>query len=124
MNRLPLTLKYRVVSGKLVPHTEQDTEKMKLFNSSLPEGTTVEVTFEVQNTDHSYAQLSKLHKCIREVANFTGNTFEDMKLMVKERAGLLTDSQVKSFAECSKEELNLAIQAVIEIGNLVDFPLQ
>jgi hypothetical protein len=94
-----------------------------LFIKGLQEGETVVITYEVQTADHSYAQLSKLHKCIRELAAYTGDTFEDMKLQVKLRAGLCTDTNCKSFSECSKEELSMAIQAVIEIGDLVDFSL-
>jgi hypothetical protein len=30
----------------------------------------------------------------------------------------------KSFGECSKDELSLAIQAIIEIGEEVNFPIQ
>jgi hypothetical protein len=94
-----------------------------LFIKGLQEGETVVITYEVQTADHSYAQLSKLHKCIRELANYTGDSFEDMKLQVKLRAGLCTDGSCKSFSECSKEELSMAIQAAIEIGDLVDFSL-
>jgi hypothetical protein len=94
-----------------------------LFIKGLDDGDVVTITYEVQTADHSYAQLSKLHKCIRELATFTGDTFEDMKLQVKLRAGLCTDDSCKSFSDCSKEELSMAIQAAIEIGDLVDFSL-
>jgi hypothetical protein len=97
--------------------------KLGLFIKGLQEGETVMITYEVQTADHSYAQLSKLHKCIRELASFTGDTFEDMKLQVKLRAGLCTDTNCKSFSECSKEELSMAIQASLEIGELVGFSL-
>ncbi len=60
---------------------------------------------------------------IRELANYTGDSFEDMKLQVKLRAGLCTNNNCKSFSDCSKEELAMAIQASIEIGDLVGFNL-
>jgi hypothetical protein len=97
--------------------------KLGLFIKGLEDGDTVIITYEVQNEDASYAQISKVHKHIRELANYTGDSFEDMKLQVKLRAGLCTDTNCKSFSECSKEELSMAIQASIEIGDLVNFNL-
>jgi hypothetical protein len=45
--------------------------------------------------------------------------------MVKVRAGLYNnEGDIKSFAECTKEELSLAIQVALELGEQVDFPLQ
>ena len=121
-DQLPVSIRAKVVNKNL----EIDplgSAKLGLFIKGLQEGETVVITYEVQTADHSYAQLSKLHKCIRELAAYTGDTFEDMKLQVKLRAGLCTDTNCKSFSECSKEELSMAIQAVIEIGELVDFSL-
>jgi len=46
-----------------------------------------------------------------------------MKLQVKLRAGLCLEQSCKSFGECSKDELSLAIQAAIEIGDMVGFNL-
>jgi hypothetical protein len=108
-------------------------EKLKhdLFLKSLPEGTTIEVYIEAVKHDKSVAQLAKVHAMIRELANFLGYTFEEMKNEVKEKAGLslveeINGSQVKiykSFANCSKTELNMAINACIEIGDVVGFNL-
>jgi hypothetical protein len=89
----------------------------------MDEGDTIIITYEVQNDDASYAQVSKVHKHIRELASYTGDSFEDMKLQVKLRAGLCNNSDCKSFADCSKEEVSMAIQASIEIGELVGFSL-
>jgi hypothetical protein len=52
-----------------------------------------------------------------------------MKILVKDRAGLCIARNVagkeyflaKSFADCSKDELSLAIQAAMEIGEDVGF---
>ena len=122
MDQLPVSIRAKVINKNL----EIDplgSAKLGLFIKGLQEGETVVITYEVQTADHSYAQLSKLHKCIRELANYTGDSFEDMKLQVKLRAGFCTDDSCKSFSECSKEELSMAIQAAIEIGDLVDFSL-
>lgn len=121
-DQLPVSIRAKVVN-KSLEIDPLGSAKLGLFIKGLQEGETVVITYEVQTADHSYAQLSKLHKCIRELAAYTGDTFEDMKLQVKLRAGLCTDTNCKSFSECSKEELSMAIQAVIEIGDLVDFSL-
>ncbi len=121
-NQLPVSIRAKVVNNNL----EIDplgSAKLGLFTKSLSNGDVVIITYEVQTEDASYAQVSKVHKHIRELANYTGDSFEDMKLQVKLRAGLCSESDCKSFADCSKEELSMAIQASIEIGELVGFSL-
>ena len=121
-DQLPVSIRAKVVNNNL----EIDplgSAKLGLFIKSLQEGDAVIITYEVQTSDASYAQISKVHKHIRELANYTGDSFEDMKLQVKLRAGLCTNTNCKSFSECSKEELSMAIQASIEIGELVGFSL-
>ena len=121
-NQLPVSIRAKVVNKNL----EIDplgSAKLGLFVKGLQEGDTVIITYETQTSDASYAQMSKVHKHIRELANYTGDSFEDMKLQVKLRAGLCTDTNCKSFSDCSKEELAMAIQASIEIGDLIGFSL-
>jgi hypothetical protein len=122
-DQLPITIKLEKRNNELVVANQIGKTKLDLFINALAEGEQVFVTYEVANNDGNYAQLSKLHKCIREVAIFTGNSFEDIKLQVKIRAGLCTDAECRSFAECSVQELSLAIQAIIEIGDIVGFNL-
>ena len=121
-DQLPVSIRAKVVNKNL-EIDPMGSAKLGLFIKGLQEGETVVITYEVQSNDHSYAQLSKLHKHIRELANYTGDTFEDMKLQVKLRAGLCTDDTCKSFSDCSKDEMSMAIQASIEIGELVGFSL-
>ena len=67
-------------------------------------------------------------KAIREIAQEIGYTFVEAKLNVKRAAGLcfVRDKQeyCKSFADCDKDELNLAIQACIEIGDFSNMNLR
>lgn len=121
-DQLPITVRLIKRDNELVLDGIADA-KLKLFIQNLEEGEKVQVTYEVIGTDATYAQLSKLHKHIRELAGFTGESFEDMKLQVKIRAGLSTGSTFKSFADCSKEELSQAIQVTIDIGEFVGFSL-
>lgn len=121
-NQLPVSIRAKLVNKNL----EIDplgSAKLSQFIQGMDEGDTIIITYEVQNDDASYAQVSKVHKHIRELANYTGDSFEDMKLQVKLRAGLCNNSDCKSFANCSKEEVSMAIQASIEIGELVGFSL-
>jgi hypothetical protein len=64
----------------------------------------------------------------REIANELGYTFEEVKLLVKRHAGLCftrnNTEYCKSFADCDKSDLNLAIQACIEIGDFNEINLR
>jgi len=64
----------------------------------------------------------------REIANELGYTFEEIKLQVKRQAGLCfmknNSEYCKSFAACDRAELNLAIQACIEIGDFNNMNLR
>lgn len=101
-----------------------DQTEYDMYVKALPMGTKIQQTLEISNDDHSYAQISKLHAGIRMLAQETGSTFEEMKEQVKERSGLITpDGSLKSFAKCSKDELNQAIQTLIRLGNFVGLDL-
>jgi hypothetical protein len=121
-DQLPVSIRVTYKDGEL-KMDPLGSAKLGLFIKGLSDGESVIITYEVQTNDGSYAQISKLHKHIRELANYTGDSFEDMKLQVKLRAGLCNNSDCKSFADCSKSELSMAIQASIEIGELVGFNL-
>jgi hypothetical protein len=122
-DQLPITIKLEKRNNQLVVNNELGKTKLDLFIKGLADGEQVFVTYEVASNSGNYAQLSKLHKCIRELANYTGDSFEDMKVQVKVRSGLCIDNDCRSFADCSVQELSLAIQAVIEIGDIVGFNL-
>jgi hypothetical protein len=107
------TGKFIKKDGKLVFAHPQDKLAYEIFVEKLKEGDKVDMFIEVSNPDHSKAQLAKVHACIRELAKESGYTFEEMKLVVKEHAGLAG----KSFGDCSKSDLMLAIEACIQIGS-------
>lgn len=106
--------------GKLTYPDDKARLAYQIFLDKIPEGQKVEMYIGLANADHSVAQLAKVHACIRELATESGYTFDEMKKLVKDQAGLSYDGGgaivYKSFADCSKEELILAIQACIEIG--------
>jgi hypothetical protein len=123
------TGKYIKKNGTLKPISSAVSKQMELYASKIPEGSIVECFYEVQHDDGTLPQLAKLHVIIRQLASHIGETVENMKILVKDRAGLCIAREVagkeyflaKSFGECSKEELSLAIQAAIEIGEEVNF---
>ena len=128
---LNFTGKYIKRNGRLEFSTLAASKQFELFVSHIPEGQIVEVFYEEQHDDGTLPQLAKLHVLIKQLAAHVGETVENMKLLVKDRAGLCIAREVsgkeyflaKSFSECSKEELSLAIQAAMEIGENVGFTL-
>jgi hypothetical protein len=123
--------KYKKEKGLLKPITLAGAKQYEQFVSHIPEGAIVEFFYELQHDDGTLPQLAKLHVMIKQLATHIGETAENMKLLIKDRAGLCIAREVsgkeyflaKSFGECSKEELSLAIQAAIEIGEEVNLLL-
>jgi hypothetical protein len=106
--------------GKPTYASPQDKLAYDMFISKLEEGQIVEMYIDLANADHSKAQLAKVHACIREMAKESGYTFDEMKCLVKDHAGLAYKEGLmityKSFGDCSSTELTLAIEACIQIG--------
>ena len=98
--------------GKLTYPSPKDKLGYQIFVDKLAEGQLVEIYVDLANADHSKAQLAKVHACIREMAKESGYTFDEMKCIIKDATGLAD----KSFADCSKDELMLAIESCIQIG--------
>lgn len=126
-----ITGKYKKERGLLKPLSLALMKQHEKFVSDIPEGSIVEFFYEVQHDDGTLPQLAKIHAMIKQLSTHIGESVENMKLLVKDRAGLCISREVsgkeyflaKSFADCSKEELSLAIQAAIEIGETVNLPL-
>lgn len=112
-------------NGKLEHVNNGDSAKYKMFVDSLVDGQMIDYFMDANVDTGTLPQLAKIHKCIRELSKDLGYTFEDMKLEVKKRAGLCVKKEIggelymvcKSFGLCSKDELGLAIQAIIELGD-------
>lgn len=127
-----LTGKFIKKNGRLEFFNIATAKQFELFSSKIADGHIVEFFYEVTHDDGTLPQLAKIHAMIKELAMHVGESFEDMKLLVKDKAGLCIAREVsgkeyflaKSFADCSKEELSLAIQAAIQIGEQINFPLQ
>ena len=122
-----LSVKLVKKDGKLTYPDDQSKLAYQIFLDKIPEGQKVEMYIGLADADHSVAQLAKVHACIRELAKESGYTFEEMKVLIKERSGLCYDAGdttlCKSFADCSKDELALAIEACVEVGKLYNINL-
>jgi len=107
-------------NGNLVHINETTKISYQLFLDKLQEGQEVEVFMGLTSDNGSLAQLAKIHACIRELAKESGYTFDEMKILVKKHSGLYYDGgdaeYCKSFKECSKDELAMAIESAVEIG--------
>jgi hypothetical protein len=115
----------------LKPVSLAGLKQKEVFLSAIPDKAIVECFYEVQHDDGTLPQLAKLHVMIKQLSTHIGETAENMKLLIKDRAGLCIAREVagkeyflaKSFGDCSRDELSLAIQAAIEIGQEVNFIL-
>jgi S-adenosylmethionine:tRNA-ribosyltransferase-isomerase (queuine synthetase) len=107
-------------NGNLVHINESTKISYQLFLDKLQDGQEVEVFMGLTSDNGSLAQLAKIHACIRELAKECGYTFDEMKFIVKKHSGLCYDGggaeYCKSFKDCSKEELAMAIESAIELG--------
>lgn len=118
-------LQCEIINGKkvLVPVSSIEP-KYQMFIDTLLPGQKVSSFLETVSDTGTYPQLSMIHAMIRKMAMESGYTFDEMKKEVKNRSGLKVGDEYKSFADCSIEELSLAIQACIEIGRIMNLNLQ
>ncbi len=124
MKQLPTSIFLKKEDGKLVPKSVQDKIMLKHYVDNMEEGSIVKVTYEDYSLG-SYAQISKLQASIREISNYLGYSIDEVKNIVKHKANLYTeDGNLKSFADCSKEELSQAIECLMKLGDQVGFPLE
>jgi len=112
-------------NGKLMHQLDAELTLYKNFVDTLEDGQVVEAFFEAHKDDGTNPQLAKIHASIRKLAIELGYTFEEMKREIKRMSGLCWDGSdrteyCKSFAECSKEELSLVIEALNQAGENVN----
>jgi len=111
-------------NGKLVP-VEAYAPLMADYTQSIEEGQLVEAFLDAYKTDCTNPQLAKIHASIRQLALEVGCTFKEMKQVIKINSGLMwfgkdNEKYEKSFADCSKEEMTLVIEALNEAGEAVN----
>jgi hypothetical protein len=121
-------IKALIKDGELYFPIKAIETKYKKFLSQLPNDSKLEIFIGVSGDKGSNPQLARLHAMIREIAQEIGYTFIEAKIEVKRAAGLCfvknKEEYCKSFADCDKDELNLAIQACVEIGKFNNMNLK
>jgi hypothetical protein len=104
----------------LAYHTKKEKMAYDLFISKIKDGEEVEIFMAIKGKKANLAQISKVHASIRTIALELGYSFEDMKLIIKMQSGLFFEAEdeaiCKSFADCTSEEISLAIQACNEVA--------
>lgn len=117
-----ITLKVIITEkGEILrPASPEDLSKLKLYHMSLKAGTEIEAYLQIaSDPNKTNGQLAKAHALIKEIANSTGHTTEEIKEVIKERAGLYDEasSKFKSFADCSKQDMSNVIEHCIALGS-------
>lgn len=118
--------------GKLVYVNSAAGKQYETFLSHIEEGQFVDVFFAANKDDGTLAQIAKAKVCAREIATFTGETFDTVERRIKRKSGLSIrieeDGEIflitKSYANCSKEEMGLVIQTIIEMGEFLNMNLR
>jgi hypothetical protein len=124
---MSFTIRMKKSETVLVPVSISHKALYKEFVSNLETDAVIEVTFMNLTAEGTRPQVNKLHAAIREISNYTGQDFEDVKLYVKQKAGFVIissdDADVKSFADMNKDELSACIQAVVSLGEQLGLSL-
>lgn len=121
-----------VFEGKNLVPIHGASAKYEAFLKTLEQGQSVEVFLESNPDDGTLTQIAKIKVCIRELAKEVGETFEEMQVQVKRSSGLCIKKTIqdehylicKSFGDCSKEELSMAIETIISMGDNLNMNLR
>jgi hypothetical protein len=120
-------IKMKTVNGMLTPYSKADQRKYDLFVKAIPKNEIIEVY--LQHTEGklgTLSQLAKLHASIKEISDFTKQDFFLVKRQIKELCGIYNivstepyTKELKSFGDCSIEELGTAIAKCEEIIGII-----
>jgi len=124
---MSFTIRMKKSETGLVPVSVSHKALYREFVSNLETDAVIEVTFMNLTAEGTRPQVNKLHAAIREISNYTGQDFEDVKLYVKQKAGFVIissdDADVKSFSEMNRDELSACIQAAVSLGEQLGLSL-
>ncbi len=115
---MPVSIVYRIEDGKLVVDGLGNEIRLEAFLKGCKDGTKLEITLEEINSSGSYAQLAKIHACLRELSRESGHSVDELKKFVKDKAGLYSKpGELRSLGDASKAELSSVIQIILELGD-------
>ena len=93
--------------------------------SELREGGVIEQVIDFTPDSGKSGQIARVHMLIDKISKEIGDVDGGAKKEVKLRAGLVKpNGEVKSFANCSEEELAFAIECAISLGEFVGLNLR
>lgn len=119
-----LIARYKKIQGKWTPIDLNEEKRKKAYLRSLPDGSEVVVTYEVEKALKTLKQLRIIHAYINEICIETGQDSKSIKDLIKEKANLKNkDGSYKSFKDCTKTEMSTAIMSTIEVANFLNINL-
>ena len=93
--------------------------------AELREGGVIEQVIDFTPDSGKSGQIARVHMLIDKISKEIGDVDGGAKKEVKLRAGLVKpNGEVKSFANCSEEELAFAIECAISLGEFVGLNLR
>ncbi|NQY42592.1 MAG: hypothetical protein HRT87_04525 [Legionellales bacterium] len=122
-----ITIKGKII-GKELKFSMINQTLFNEFAKTLPDNTEVELYISTVSEKASRAQIKKIHAMLRELGNTCGYELQEIKDLVKTKADLteVKDKKIalKSFGDCTREEMQNAIEAAIQIGDMLGVNLR
>lgn len=120
-------VKFQKNDCKLYSCSKEDERTYKEFIDKIPNNKIVDVYITCYDEEiGTLPQLAKIHAMIREIAEFTKQGFNETKDHIKEVCGIFNivsskpyKKKLKSFGDCSIQELDMVINKLIEIQNII-----
>lgn len=120
-------VKFQKNDCTLHPCSKEDERTYKEFIDKISNNKTVDVYITCYDEEiGTLPQLAKIHAMIREIAEFTKQGFNETKDHIKEVCGIFNivsskpyKKKLKSFGDCSIQELDMVINKLIEIQNII-----
>jgi hypothetical protein len=110
--------------GVVTFYRAADKAQQDAFFKSLPEGTKIFMTLESSEGDGRLGQIGRIYGCLRKLADETGVSPAEMKLVIKQEAGFVVGEEIRSIGDMSKKELDAMMQTIISKGDFVGMNLR
>lgn len=120
-------VKFQKKDYRLYPCSKEDERTYREFIDKIPNNKIADVYITCYDEEiGTLPQLAKIHAMIREIAEFTKQGFNETKNHIKEVCGIFNivsskpyKKKLKSFGDCSIQELDMVINKLIEIQNII-----
>lgn len=125
MQNKPFVAKLIKKNGRLVFKSKSEQVMFLKLADQLREGAVIEQMTDFNGDDGTLGQLAAVHAMIKTIATEVGDTSTNVKLQIKKDCGLFDlEGNPKSFAICSREELNDVKQTLIDRGDFLGLNLR